>query len=163
MLAGSYKHTYIHLSYLCVQLRRCHDGHSLCPFSKSGLKLRQVSWLHETRCVLSWSGGRAGGRGGGGNPFVAARLQDEDVSLIAMITWEARRCCCCCCWGFGVSLCILGMMGEMIQPKRAGCGRVGNCAPLRPRHENTPTNKRSCFFFFSDIHKCRMSIMHCGS
>lgn len=55
---------------------------------------------------------------------VAAGVQEEEMSLIAMITWKAWGC-----RGVGVSLCILGMMDEMIQPKGEGCGLEGNCAP----------------------------------
>lgn len=83
-----------------------------------GLKIRQVSSLHETPCLFSCSGGR--------NPLLLWGIQWEDVSLIAMITWKARGCCC---WGFGVSLCILGMMDEMIQPKRRGQLSRGKLRP----------------------------------
>lgn len=62
----------------------------------------------ESVCVFPRSGGR--------NPLVAALIQRGDVPLLAMITWKARGCC----RGFGVSLCILGMMDEMIQPKARG-------------------------------------------
>lgn len=48
-------------------------------------------------------------------------LQWEDASLIAMITGcEVPGCC----RGFGVSLCILGTMDEVIQPLKTKRGRA---------------------------------------
>lgn len=66
---------------------------------------------------------------GGRSPVLAATgeevevgwLQWEDASLIAMITGcEVPGCC----RGFGVSLCILGTMDEVIQPLKTKRGRA---------------------------------------
>lgn len=62
----------------------------------------------------------------GEKSFVAPGIQREDVSLIAMITWKGRGFC----RGFGVSLCILGMMDEMIQPKGKGQLSLRKLRPL---------------------------------
>lgn len=59
----------------------------------------------------------------------AAGTQGEDVCVIAMITWE------------GVSLCILGTMDEMIQPKGEGAAAWKTAPPdgheLKIHQQNT--------------------------
>lgn len=105
-------------SPLCTVLRL--PWRSLARSSlQSGLRIRQVSTLHGTGCARSWSGR-------GRRTFVARRgltgrrLSCGHDNLEGSRLRPPR--------GFGVSLCILGTMDEMIQPREERRLRV-NSAP----------------------------------